>query len=95
MNEIHNSNRVDLKHFHLIDINLYPLFIAIYQQQSISKAATLLCISQSAASHALQRLRVILKDDLFIRRGGKMLATLFYRAASAHDLTRIHIDSAQ
>lgn len=72
-----SADLLDLKHFHRIDLNLYPLFVAIYQQQSISQAAALLCISQSAASHALQRLRVILQDELFIRRGHKMLATAF------------------
>jgi DNA-binding transcriptional LysR family regulator len=34
-----------------------------------------LCISQSAVSHALQRLRLQLKDELFVRSGQKMLPT--------------------
>jgi DNA-binding transcriptional LysR family regulator len=63
--------------FHRIDINLYPLFIAIYEQKSISKAAQILSITQSAASHALQRLRGHLKDDLFVRSGSQMLPTPF------------------
>ena len=63
--------------FHKIDINLYPLFIAIFEQKSISKSAQLLCISQSAASHALQRLRQHLQDDLFVRAGSQMLPTPF------------------
>ena len=63
--------------FHRIDINLYPLFVAIYEQRSISKAAQILCITQSAASHALQRLRQHLQDDLFVRAGAKMLPTPF------------------
>jgi DNA-binding transcriptional LysR family regulator len=66
---------LEVAHFHRIDINLYPLFIAIFEQKSISKAAQLLCISQSAVSHALQRLRVQLKDELFVRSGQKMLPT--------------------
>jgi DNA-binding transcriptional LysR family regulator len=66
---------LEVAHFHRIDINLYPLFIAIFEQKSISKAAQLLCISQSAVSHALQRLRTQLKDDLFVRSGQKMLPT--------------------
>ncbi len=37
------------------------------KQKSISKAAQILSITQSAASHALQRLRSHLKDDLFVR----------------------------
>ena len=75
MNQIHNTSPLEVAHFHRIDINLYPLFIAIFEQKSISKAAQLLCISQSAVSHALQRLRVQLKDELFVRSGQKMLPT--------------------
>ena len=63
--------------FNHIDINLYPLFITIYEQRNISKAARILCITQSAASHALQRLRQHLQDDLFVRAGSKMLPTPF------------------
>lgn len=75
MNQIHNTNPLEVGHFHRIDINLYPLFIAIFEQKSISKAAQLLCISQSAVSHALQRLRTQLQDELFVRSGQKMLPT--------------------
>ena len=67
MNLIHQNRKIDLSIFHHLDINLYPLFIAIYEQKSISKAAQMLYVSQSAASHALQRLRQQLQDDLFVR----------------------------
>lgn len=77
MNQIHNTNPLEVGNFLRIDINLYPLFIAIFEQKSISKAAQLLCISQSAVSHALQRLRLQLKDELFVRGGQKMLPTPF------------------
>ncbi len=77
MNHIHQKVHLDMAIFHHIDINLYPLFITIYEQKSISKAAQILCITQSAASHALQRLRQHLQDDLFVRAGSKMLPTPF------------------
>lgn len=77
MNNIHSKLPIDMGLFHRIDINLYPLFIAIYEQKSISKAAQILSITQSAASHALQRLRSHLKDDLFVRSGSQMLPTPF------------------
>ena len=77
MHNIHHKPIIDLAIFHGIDINLYPLFIGIYEQKSISKAAQTLCISQSAASHALQRLRQQLQDDLLVRTGNKMLPTPF------------------
>lgn len=76
MHKIHDQT-LDLSIFYQMDMNLYPLFIAIYEQKSISKAAHLLCLSQSAASHALQRLRQFLQDELFVRTGNKMLATPF------------------
>jgi len=77
MNMIHNKTNLDMSIFNHIDINLYPLFITIYEQRNISKAAKILCITQSAASHALQRLRQHLQDDLFVRTGSKMLPTPF------------------
>ena len=77
MNTIHKKSIIDITLFHRIDINLYPLFVAVYEQRSISKAAQILCITQSAASHALQRLRQHLQDDLFVRAGAKMLPTPF------------------
>jgi len=77
MNNIHHKDFLDMTVFHKIDINLYPLFIAIFEQKNISKSAQLLCISQSAASHALQRLRQHLQDDLFVRAGSQMLPTPF------------------
>ena len=81
MNPIHNSSvpydSLDLGLFHRIDINLYPLFVAIFEQKSISHAASTLSISQSAASHALQRLRLQLNDEVFVRYGNKMQPTPF------------------
>ncbi|MFW1857580.1 LysR family transcriptional regulator [Acinetobacter defluvii] len=86
MNNIHNKNSLDLSVFHRIDINLYPVFIAIYQQNSITQAAHLLCVSQSAVSHALQRLRLLLKDDLFVRHHQKMRPTPFAEQIYPHIL---------
>ncbi|WP_162938210.1 LysR family transcriptional regulator [Kiloniella sp. EL199] len=43
------------------------IFNAIYSERSISRAADHLGMSQSAVSHALQRLRHALDDPLFIR----------------------------
>ena len=77
MNTMHSKTHLDIGLFHKIDINLYPLFVSIFEQKSISKAAQVLCISQSAASHALQRLRQHLQDDLFARAGSQMLPTPF------------------
>lgn len=75
MYRIHNITNIDLSLFHKIDINLYPVFLSIYEQKSISKAAQILSVSQSATSHALNRLRQLLNDDLFVRAGHQMLPT--------------------
>jgi DNA-binding transcriptional LysR family regulator len=50
-----------------LDLNLLTVFEAIYELGTVSAAADRLALSQSAASHALARLRDACKDDLFVR----------------------------
>ena len=50
-----------------LDLNLLTAFEAIYELGTVSGAADRLALSQSAASHALARLRDACKDDLFVR----------------------------
>src|ERR1700760_1915570 len=50
-----------------LDLNLLTVFEAIYELGTVSSAADRLALSQSAASHALARLRDACKDDLFVR----------------------------
>lgn len=50
-----------------IDLNLLPVFEAVYEERNLSRAAGRLGMSQSAVSHALARLRDLLLDDLFVR----------------------------
>lgn len=49
------------------DLNLIPIFIVIYEELSLSKAAKRLGISQPAVSKALKRLRDVYDDPLFHR----------------------------
>jgi DNA-binding transcriptional LysR family regulator len=49
------------------DLNLLPVFDAIMQTKSLTRSGQRLGISQPAVSHALARLRHVLKDDLFVR----------------------------
>lgn len=58
-----------------IDLNLIRLFDAIYRLGSVSKAAMALDLSQPAASQGLSRLRVLLRDALFVRTVGGMRPT--------------------
>ena len=63
-----------------IDLNLFTVFDAIYREGGITPASKRLHLSQPAVSHALGRLRELLDDPLFERRGNEMIAD----AARAH-----------
>ena len=56
-----------------LDLNLLIVFEAVYAERGVSRAAERLFLSQSAVSHALGRLREILKDPLFARHGKSMI----------------------
>ena len=58
-----------------IDLNLLFVFEAVMQERSVTRAAQRLNVSQSTISHALNRLRLVLKDELFIRGSGEMRPT--------------------
>ena len=58
-----------------IDLNLLLVFEAVMQERSVTRAAQRLSVSQSTISHALNRLRQALKDELFIRGSGEMRPT--------------------
>jgi DNA-binding transcriptional LysR family regulator len=58
-----------------MDLNLLFVFEAVMQERSVTRAAQRLNVSQSTISHALNRLRLILKDELFIRGSGEMRPT--------------------
>ncbi|MBF0311215.1 MAG: LysR family transcriptional regulator [Magnetococcales bacterium] len=54
-------------------LELHPrtlaLLLAVYEEKSVTRGAKRLGLSQSAASHALDRLRELLGDPLFVRCG--------------------------
>lgn len=58
-----------------LDLNLFRCFAMIYQERNLTRAADRLCISQSAVSHALARMREQLGDPLFVRESQGMLPT--------------------
>ncbi len=49
------------------DLNLMPVFLALMEERSVTRAAERLGITQPALSNALARLRDMLRDPLFIR----------------------------
>jgi DNA-binding transcriptional LysR family regulator len=58
-----------------IDLNLLVVFDAVVQERNVTRAGERLGLSQPAMSHALTRLRHMLKDDLFVRSPKGMLPT--------------------
>ena len=49
------------------DLNLLPVFLALMEERSVTRAAARLSITQPALSNSLNRLRDTLRDPLFIR----------------------------
>ena len=57
------------------DLNLLIVFDAVMQERSVTRAGDKIGLSQPAMSHALNRLRHMLKDQLFIRTPEGMVPT--------------------
>ena len=65
-------NEIDLG---ATDLNLLHVFDCIYREQSLTRAGVRLGRTQSAVSHALERLRVLFADPLFVRTAAEMRPT--------------------
>lgn len=61
--------------FNAIDLNLLRIFDALMRERSVTRAGDHIGLSQPAVSAALNRLRHLLDDQLFIRRGNDMVPT--------------------
>ena len=59
-----------------LDLNLLRLFDEVYRAGNVSRAAERLGLTQPAASQGLTRLRLRLKDPLFVRAPGGVQPTL-------------------
>ena len=62
----------DMHRMHIgkLDMNLLRVFDAVYRLRSVSRASDDLGLSQPATSQAISRLRLVLKDALFVRAQG-------------------------
>ena len=58
-----------------LDLNLIRVFDALMEERNVNRAGLRLGLTQSAVSHALNRLRYHLKDDLFVRTRAGMMPT--------------------
>jgi DNA-binding transcriptional LysR family regulator len=65
-------NRIN---FNTFDLNLVRVFLALWEQRSVTAAAERLNLTQPAVSHALKRLRDHFDDPLFTRVGKVMEPT--------------------
>ncbi|MDX2211755.1 MAG: LysR family transcriptional regulator [Oculatellaceae cyanobacterium bins.114] len=72
-----------------IDLNLLVAFEALLEQCSVTKAAEQLQIGQPAMSAALNRLRGLFDDELFVRLGRRMQPTLKAQALAPGILTAL------
>jgi DNA-binding transcriptional LysR family regulator len=61
--------------FNKVDLNLLRVFDAVLEERSVLRAGQRIGLSQSAVSHALARLRVVLDDELFVRTATGMQPT--------------------
>lgn len=66
-------------HLGQVDLNLFVVLEAIYREGNITRAGHQLNLTQPAISHALKRLRELLRDPLFVRQGPHMVPTPFTR----------------
>ena len=57
------------------DLNLLIVFDALMQERSVTRAGSRIGLSQPAMSHALNRLRHVLKEELFVRTPEGMVPT--------------------
>src|SRR2546426_4705049 len=76
MRQIHCSH-MEMRHvnWRAFDLNLLVVFDGLVQERSVTRAGRRLGMSQPALSHALNRLRYLLKDQLFIRTPKGMAPT--------------------
>jgi len=58
-----------------IDLNLLPLLLVLIETQSTQATADQIGRTQSAVSHALNRLRDMMGDQLFVRHGPRLIPT--------------------
>ena len=70
-------------HAEQLDLNLLTVFDALLREGSVTKAAESLGLTQSATSHALNRLRDFFDDPLFVKVGNRMEPTI--KAASLRE----------
>src|SRR5437899_7195154 len=76
MQQIHCSHmEMRQMNWRAFDLNLLVVFDGVMHERSVTRAGKRLGMSQPALSHALNRLRDLLQDQLFIRTPQGMVPT--------------------
>lgn len=58
-----------------VDLNLLVMLEALLEEQSVTRAAERIGLSQPAMSHALARIRRVFDDEILVRTGGRSVLT--------------------
>src|SRR5246127_5845448 len=72
---IKNMISIHLMNLNSLALTLLVALDALLREANVSRAAMRIGLSQPAASHALQRLRDLVKDPLLVRAGTRMELT--------------------
>lgn len=67
-----------------VDGRLLQMLLAVVEEQSVTRAAARLDITQSAVSHGLDKLRAIVGDPLVVKSGRGIVATVRAEALAVH-----------
>ena len=84
---MHDFTLLDIRK---LDLNLATVFVALWHERSVTRAAERLALSQAAISSALGRLRRVTQDPLFVRTRGQMTPTP--RAQAIAPALEAHLD---
>lgn len=68
-------HRMSVMHAQDLDLNLLTVLDAMFREGGVTKASQSLGLTQSALSHALNRLRAFYQDPLFVKVGARMEPT--------------------
>lgn len=79
------------RHILRLDLNLIRALAVLVQERSVTRAARRLCVTQSAASNMLSRLRQTVGDPILVRVGNAMVPT--ERAAKLADEIWTHLEA--
>lgn len=80
MTDVDAAHALDLRRLSGVNLNLLVPLQAVLEEQSVTRAADRLAMSQPAMSQVLSKLRRLFDDDLLVRHGGAMVLTPRARA---------------